>query len=327
VFCVNQKAGKDFEKRVLVEIAAEIRSKIAENIKKKINDRTFHDIELHMGCSVIEVQPKTRLERLINKAIKNAYLNMYERSSKNHIKSVSRLKRILKEERFINFFQPIVNLNDFSIFGYEALLRIKDEIKRENPLVLLKVSIEEGMIFEVERMMKVAAVREIKKLEEYSILFLNFEACVLENLDRMLSLFEKLDFPNERIVIELTERTAVTNFVRLQNTINVMRERGFRFAIDDAGSGYASMESIAYLKPEFLKIDLSIVRDIHINYIKQDIVLALKDLAKRTGAVLLAEGIEKKEEFRVLKAMEIQYGQGFLFARPSKKPVKKIKFS
>lgn len=324
VFCVGEETQQKFDSGVLIDIVFEIDKKVMNNLKKAFSDKYFHEIGLRIGYATVESQPKIRLERLINKAVKDAYINLYERSTKDHIKTVSRIKNLIEQNKFINFFQPIVNLNDFSIFGYEALLRIKDEAKVESPLLLLNISIKEGLIFEVERIVKESAIETMRKLGGDYKLFLNFEACVLEDFHKTLAIFDKSGFSYGRVVIELTERTAVTSFEKLQKSISFLRAKGFQFAIDDAGSGYASMESIAYLKPEYLKIDLSIVRDINSNYIKQDIVLSLSELAKRTGSILLAEGIEKEAEYKTLLKMGVHFGQGYFFAHPTKEPVKKI---
>ena len=95
---------------------------------------------------------------------------------------------------------------------------------------------------------------------------------------------------------------------------------GMSFAVDDVGTGYSGLESIARLKPHFLKIDISLVRDVHVSVVNREMVKAILAIGKGIGATVIAEGIQTQDETRALQAMGVDYGQGFHLARPDVAP-------
>jgi predicted signal transduction protein with EAL and GGDEF domain len=100
-----------------------------------------------------------------------------------------------------------------------------------------------------------------------------------------------------RVVIEITERTAIKDYPKFRERLKVFRERGFRFAVDDAGSGYAGLGSIANLEPDFIKLDFSLINCIDTNFLKQNLVETMVRFANDQGAKVIAEGVERAEEF------------------------------
>jgi EAL domain-containing protein (putative c-di-GMP-specific phosphodiesterase class I) len=125
----------------------------------------------------------------------------------------------------------------------------------------------------------------------------------------------------ERVVIEITERTAIKDYPRFRERLRAFREMGFRFAVDDAGSGYAGLGSIANLEPDFIKLDISLINGIDTNFIKQNLVSTMVKFANDHGAKVIAEGVERAEEFEAVKEMGVHLVQGFFLHRPSKLPV------
>jgi sensor c-di-GMP phosphodiesterase-like protein len=119
-----------------------------------------------------------------------------------------------------------------------------------------------------------------------------------------------------RIVLEITERTAIKDYPRFQEYLAAFRERGFRFAVDDAGSGYAGLGSIANLAPDYIKLDISLISNIDTNFLKQNLVETLVGFAENHGARVVAEGVERREEFETVKQLGVHLTQGFLFHKP-----------
>src|SRR5262245_39601553 len=105
-----------------------------------------------------------------------------------------------------------------------------------------------------------------------------------------------------------------------RETMAYFTDLGMSFAVDDVGAGYSGLESIARLKPHFLKIDTSLVRDVHASVVNREMVKAIISLGKGIGATVIAEGIQVEEETKALMAMGIDYGQGFYPARPGPGP-------
>lgn len=130
-----------------------------------------------------------------------------------------------------------------------------------------------------------------------------------------------LDYLGERIsprfvTLEITERQVIENLTMYREAMHSFIELGFSFAIDDVGAGYSGLETIASLGATYLKIDMSLVRDVHEKPISQQVVKAILDMGNGVGATVIAEGIQTVEEADAVLQMGIRYGQGYLFARP-----------
>jgi len=125
----------------------------------------------------------------------------------------------------------------------------------------------------------------------------------------------------ERVVIEITERTAIKDYPKFRERLRAFRERGFRFAVDDAGSGYAGLGSIANLEPDFIKLDISLINAIDTNFIKQNLVETMVKFANDHGAKVIAEGVERAEEFNAVHELGVHLVQGFFLHRPSHLPI------
>jgi EAL domain-containing protein (putative c-di-GMP-specific phosphodiesterase class I) len=114
-----------------------------------------------------------------------------------------------------------------------------------------------------------------------------------------------------QVVIEITERTAIKDYPRLRERMRTFRDRGYRFAVDDAGSGYAGLGSIANLEPDFIKLDISLITGIDTNLIKQNLVETMVRFANEQGARVIAEGVERAEELSTIVELGVHLAQGF----------------
>jgi EAL domain-containing protein (putative c-di-GMP-specific phosphodiesterase class I) len=117
-------------------------------------------------------------------------------------------------------------------------------------------------------------------------------------------------------VLEITERTAITDYPKFQGYLAEFRARGFRFAVDDAGSGYAGLGSIANLAPDYIKLDISLISNIDSNFMKQNLVETMVSFANDHDISVIAEGVEREEEYETVKRLGVHLTQGFLFHNP-----------
>jgi EAL domain-containing protein (putative c-di-GMP-specific phosphodiesterase class I) len=115
-----------------------------------------------------------------------------------------------------------------------------------------------------------------------------------------------------QVVIEITERTAIKDYPAFRERLGAFRARGYRFAVDDAGSGYAGLGSIANLEPDFIKLDMSLITGIDANPIKQNLVESMVRFANDQGAQVIAEGVEREAELNAVKQLGVHLVQGFL---------------
>lgn len=234
----------------------------------------------------------------------------------------SYIKTLIEEERIKILFQPIGSTNQKGVSGVEALARgIDMEGQLIPPLVLFKMASEAGLVIELDRLCQRKAIQAFAKrpaIYEDLILFLNVDNSVI-HLDRnthaINSFVVAAGLSPHKLVLEINElHTADMDAV--QDFVSTYRELGFMISIDDIGSGYSNLDRIILLEPDIIKIDRELIRNVHRDYYKQQVVEMVIRLSEKTGAIVVAEGVEKIEE--ILKVLEFgaQLLQGFYIAKP-----------
>ena len=213
-------------------------------------------------------------------------------------------------------FQPIVDLQDRHPVGYEALARFTAEPLR-TPERWFAVADSAGMRTELELAAIHAAVRQFDALPEDAYLSINALP------ETLLS----TDFPDavlgatpDRLVIEITEHAPVPDYEALQGALHDLLERGARLAIDDAGAGFASLRHILRLRPDIIKLDISLVRNIDTDRAVRALAVGLVSYAVAMGVTIVAEGIERAEELQALQHLGVRYGQGYFLGHPGDLP-------
>lgn len=210
-------------------------------------------------------------------------------------------------------YQPIVRA-DGSVFAHEAFLR-SDELMLPHPGAVLKAAERLRRVPDVGRAVRDLVAAEAQSNADESLIFVNLHAEDL--LDPVLYLpSAPLSRIANRVVLELTDRAPVADVKDVGVRIRRIRELGFRVAIDDLGAGQAGLATLSQLEPEFVKIDLSLIRDIHRDGNKRGIVSSLIQLCHGLGKAVIAEGVEREEERFVLVEAGCDFLQGFLFGRP-----------
>ncbi|WP_075610064.1 EAL domain-containing protein [Alteromonas pelagimontana] len=213
-------------------------------------------------------------------------------------------------------FQPLVDLENKCVFGYEALVR---GLANEPAFsVIEKVTAEN--IYRFDQACRVKAIALAAKSGLTKRLNINFlpgaiyrpELCIRTTL----AAAEKYGFPLQNITFEIVETEQVTDTVRLKEIIDYYKKIGFSTAFDDFGSGYANLDWLAELEPNSIKLDMKLIRNIHQKAKKKTIVAAIANLAKALEVDILAEGVESKGERDCLAEMGITKQQGYFFAKP-----------
>jgi EAL domain-containing protein (putative c-di-GMP-specific phosphodiesterase class I)/GGDEF domain-containing protein len=272
---------------------------------------------IYVGASTVFRNPKIRTERLIYRGIREAAQAARGAEEWERSRKVADLKATIREGAVFIEYHPIIVTQTEEIYGYEALARgVHRELR--SPEVLFEVAEEANMIWELSRLLRRRAVEGmINDLQDGQYLFLNIDPHDFDD-----PTFRSLD-PDDlgitdpsRVVLEITERTAIKDYPRFQEYLAAFREQGFRFAVDDAGSGYAGLGSIANLAPDYIKLDISLISNIDTNFLKQNLVETMVNFADGQGAQVIAEGVERREEFETVKELGVHYTQGFLFHRP-----------
>jgi EAL domain-containing protein (putative c-di-GMP-specific phosphodiesterase class I) len=233
------------------------------------------------------------------------------------------LHELLGEQRLTAVFQPIVSAADPTrVFAREALMRgIGRNAALVYPGFILDVARACGMLTQVDHAAREAAVSALIRGELTEKLFVNISpgaahdpAAAVDTTTRALA--EAHIAPN-RIVFEVTEADQTLDIDMLQRILGAYRDAGFGVALDDVGAGYSSLMLLHQLRPDYIKLDMELIRQVHRDSYKALIVQKIIEIAATLGIRTIAEGVEVEEELAWVRAHGADYVQGYLIARPS----------
>lgn len=213
-------------------------------------------------------------------------------------------------------FQPVVGLRDAEPLAFEALARF-DDPAFPTPAHAFAAAARAGLGVELELLAVQQALAQLDDVPAGAWLGVNLsaEAVVAPAVQDTL-----LRNANRRIGVEITEHTQVHDYAQLVGATGRLRAAGIQIVIDDAGAGYASFRHILQLRPDVIKLDIEITRNVDSDPVRQALTRSLVTFARDIGAALIAEGIETRPERDTLLQLGVQLGQGYLFARPGPLP-------
>jgi EAL domain-containing protein (putative c-di-GMP-specific phosphodiesterase class I) len=223
---------------------------------------------------------------------------------------------ILRAEDLMIAFQPIVDLATGEVAGVEALSRFPSRVS-VTPDVVFAEAANAGLGPELELLAIRRALEEARVLDASIHVALNVSPCALAN-PSLLDVIVASGMDPSRIVVEITEHASVTDYSILVRPRQQLRELGIRLAVDDAGSGYASLRHILTLAPDVIKIDRALVTDLNNDRARRALVSAVVTFAKEMGATsVIGEGVETQAELDALRALGVDAAQGYFLGRPT----------
>jgi EAL domain-containing protein (putative c-di-GMP-specific phosphodiesterase class I)/GGDEF domain-containing protein len=321
ILFLNPPMDRAWTDSSLEVLSEKMRNSIRRKLERFSGQRWHSNLNVHTGYSSILRDPTTRIERLIQRGIARAREVSGQEVEHEMMRQHIALQRIISQNSILVLFQPIVYLNNLSILGYEALSRGPEDSGFQGTEVLFTFAESTNMLLELERLCRKNALRAAQSLNICNKLFLNSSAKALQDKnftpDQLAEYVSELGLKQEGIVLEITERVAIQEWESFRKTLRQFRNHGFQIAIDDMGAGYSSLQAIAELEPDYLKFDISLVRNIQENLIKKGLLETLVSLSSKINASVIAEGIEDREEYDALRSLGVQLGQGYLFASPS----------
>ncbi len=260
------------------------------------------------------MRPSRHVVRTLQEAVKI----VTQRQTHEKLALFVGLKSVIGGRQLRPAFQPVRHLPDGAIMGYEALIRGPQGTTLETPNVLFAVAHENEMDVELETLCLETIFAGLPRAVGEKRLFVNASAMLLRHpvfLDaRNLA---SINRSHGDVVVEISEKEMVRDYDSFQDVLGQVRQANMKIAIDDAGSGYSGLEAILHLKPDYIKVADSLVRNIHADPIKREIIASLDAIGKRIGATLVAEGIEVEAERKTLVDLGIEFGQGYLLGRPA----------
>ena len=219
--------------------------------------------------------------------------------------------------------QPVVKLRDgapkFEVFGVESLARGPARSVLGSPAVFLAYAAQKELLFEADMICIRAALTEVVHLGNTVTTFLNVQPRSLTNPDFAVRLCDEVrsaEMEEKDIVLELTEQQTIVNPSAFASTLQRLRERGFRIALDDFGEGSSNLNLFQDLHPDFLKISGTFCRGLAHDPFKQIIVQSTAEMAARAGTATVMEAVETAEDAEVLRLLGIDYAQGYFFLKP-----------
>lgn len=239
------------------------------------------------------------------------------------------VRRIIFEGLLHPVFQPILDFRARAYLGFEALIRGPANSLLHSPDKLFAAARQAGVARELEHACREASLRAFAHHRLPGRLFLNVTpGCLLD--ERLMNgetrqLLSELGIAANRVVIELTENEQIIHMPGIQEALLHYRGQGFQIAIDDLGEGFANLRMWSEVQPEYVKIDKHFVHGIADDRIKYHFVRAMQDLAEICNASLVAEGIERAEDFACIRDMGISCVQGYFISMPEAVPERQLR--
>lgn len=313
--------GDDHAGRDLGVVAGRLRDALATVLRERLGARLGGSLGLFSGHASLYRDPMLRAERAIHRALDQAMQVSFRARVREEDASARELGEIIEGERTTSYFQPILELASGAVLGHEVFTRGPRGSALEDPERLFGVAERVGRGAELERLARRRALAlQACHLPPGAQLFLNTSAEALAEpalgSAALLRELQTAGFPATRLVLEIAERATVAGRRPRRELLRELKRSGIRIAIDDMGAGYASLQSLVELEPDYLKFDIALVRDIDRFLIKRSLLETLVELAQKIGAEVIAEGVEAENELTALRELGVRLGQGRHLAPP-----------
>lgn len=276
------------------------------------------EVTIFAGGTVTQPNP-VFAPRVLYNAVREAKDAAERRETRYYHAMRERVARAVRERAIDTVFQPVVDLRSGNVVGYEALSRGPAGSEIENPEVIFEIARDFDLVWELESLCIENIGPWLREVCSRGFLFFNLESHFIQQLQqRGTDVFDAFLECHHNVVIEVTERSAIRDYRTFRRTLHDLKAMGFKIAIDDCGSGYATLEAVAELQPDYLKVGHSLFHDVAHDPIRRRLVDLIARCAETIGAKTIAEAIETEDQLRVCKEVGIDQGQGFLFAHPAR---------
>jgi EAL domain-containing protein (putative c-di-GMP-specific phosphodiesterase class I) len=300
-------------------VVRELRHHLAQHLEPEQIER----YGTYVGSARIRHAPDADIDLVVYRGIEEAQAQAMGQSRVDADRQATNLRELMTSREVRMVYQPLVDMSERRVIGYEALTRLPGGQFR-SPDLVFKVASDLGVLWNLERLCRQRALETLPPLSGDQRLFINVEPDSF--YDPWLRSTEFLDelanvgLEPSRVVLELTERAAVKDYVAMREVLREVRKLGYPLALDDVGSGYAGLQTIAEIRPDYLKMDMALIRNLHLDPIRRELIRTVRTFADSTGTILVAEGVETVAELETLADTGVRCVQGFLFARPDSPP-------
>lgn len=234
--------------------------------------------------------------------------------------------KLIHQERFTSHMQPIIDLQQGTIYGYEFVLRPDSQGPDFRPYELFQAARSSGLHSFLDRQARISGIRTSAQfLPKGMKRFINFLPSSIYNpaycLTHTFAAIKQYDLDPADFVFEVVETEKIVDIAHLQHIFKAYKDHGVQVALDDVGSGFSTVEVLSALKPDFVKIDRGLIDHCDQDPAKQEAICHIRDISHSIGAKVLAEGMERAEELSLCRELGLTYAQGYFIGKPAASPI------
>ncbi|MFW6357434.1 MAG: GGDEF domain-containing protein [bacterium] len=323
------EGGDDSPQDSLLDLAYALKLRVQNELRHCVIKKTGQEVDVLLGYSTFLHAGSCSWERIFFHELSRARELAQRKLEIGHLKMAEEFRTILRNSHIRIVYQPIVDLGTGGIFGWESLSRGPVGSPFESPLLLFDFAEEMGDLFELERACRKCSLKALGEMGPGQKLFLNIHPRALVDPKfspgRTLEMIQEYGLEAENVVFEITERHSIKDFSLFHKTLEHYRQQGFLVAVDDVGTGHSGLWSMAEIRPDFIKIDRSLIQHIETNPVKRALLETFVTFSEKIGSKIIAEGIEKETELTSIMAMGVHFGQGYHIALPQNpKPIRRM---
>ena len=308
--------------KTLADLAMTFRLAVRRALNAELVKLTGQRLEIKAGYAKVRPRDGVPRPQVMYAALCDAQEVAAGALNLTQLRLMEEFRRIIEMPKLSSVYMPIVDLRSGRLLGWEALARGPVESRFHSPSVLFDFAEEVGSLFSLERACREQAIRGIGRLGPGELLFMNIHPHTVGDpkftAGETMRLLKKHGLQPENIIFEITERHPISDFTLFFRTLDHYRSQGYRVAIDDVGAGYSGLWTLGQLRPDFIKVDMSLIRGVDANPINRALLETMVSFADKIGASVIAEGIETETELSSLMDMGVHYGQGYYLARPER---------
>jgi EAL domain-containing protein (putative c-di-GMP-specific phosphodiesterase class I)/GGDEF domain-containing protein len=305
----------------LAAIAAAVKVRLDALLEEDPFDSMAPRITVRVGHAFLSEDPFYRFERRVHAAVEEARTLVDRRERNRDQVWGAELRQLIRDERIRTVWQPVVEMASGSVFGFEALARGPKDSLFEMPRAMFALSGRVGASGDLDRLCRAQALRDGGHVAAGRKLFVNVLPSTLADPEWRHGVVSELLAASGRtpqdVVVEVSERAVGSGAELLAVACSGLREDGFAIALDDVGTARDGGEALDRLRPDYLKVDASVVRGIDRNLVKQEIFATIARQGEAVGAHVVAVGVESAEEAATLRALGTSYAQGYHYAGPA----------
>ena len=276
---------------------------------------------VEMGYAVALRNPKfgadTQLRQVLEEAREDMRLNRQFAARKRR----RHFHELLLDRQVYSVYEPIVEVDTHVVFAYEALARGPEGSEFQMPIAMFTEAERQGLGYELDCLCRASGLEGAVGFPEGTKLFLNVLPSAIHDpsfrAEQLIATLAACRLSPRDVVFEVSEQQSIRHLEAFQEMRDYYRKLGFSFALDDTGSGYAGLEALLDLSPEFIKVDRAFVTGVDQDLVRQDVLRLLLSVAEKTGAKIIGEGLDTLEELSMLAELGVHYGQGWLFGHPT----------